>query len=92
MANQKKPFHEVLSKKPLIATLVGAGVNFTSAKAAEVRTILDVLLASKMPAAAAHQIASDHLGLPSFLTEVGEGYLSRFAEEVLANLKGCEDD
>jgi len=91
MASQKKPFHEILAKKLEVSrsTMLRC---FSSAEAAGVRTILEVLLEGKMPSAAAHQIAFDQTGLPTLLTAAGEERLSRFAGEVLRDLKEREDE
>ena len=90
MSDQKRPFHEVLSQK-LIIVPVGITSDLASAKAAEVMTILDTLYKGKMPAAAAHEIAEFHAGLPTLLADSGQKYLAEFAEEVLDDLKGRED-
>ena len=87
----KRPLHEVLSFKLMIAP-VGIMSDFASAKAADVMTLLDVLHHGKMPTNAAHQIAKDHAGLPELLRSAGQTRLASFAEEVLNDLRGREDE
>ena len=89
--DQKLPLHEVLSRK-LITAPVGITSNLASAKAAEVMTILDALLQGKMKAADARKIAEDHAGLPSLLISAGQADLAAFAEEVILDLHGREDE
>ena len=92
MADQKKPFHEVLSTRLDIATY-RISRNFGHAREAEeMEIILNILLASKMPASVAHQIAEYFTKLPSFLAKSGWDDLSQFAAKVLADLKGREDE
>ena len=92
MANQKKPFHEVLSTRLDIATY-RISRNFGHAREAEeVEIILNILLASKMLAGAAHQFAEYFANLPGLLTKAGEPDLAKFAERVLADLRGREDE
>ena len=91
MSDQKRPFHEVLSFK-LITAPVGITSDLASAKAAEVMTILDTLQKGKMKAEHAHQIATDHAGLPELLKSAGQTHLAAFAEEVLNDLRGREDE
>ena len=91
MANQKKPFHEVLSTQ-IHEVSLGMSSDHASLKAGQMEAVLIVLLKGKMPASAAHQIAEDHTGLPVFLVKAGHVGLSVFAEEVLADLKGREDE
>ena len=89
MIDQKKPFHEVLSTRLDIATV---GVSGGSWSVREVKLILDVLLASRMPAWAAHQIARYFANLPSLLARAGVPDLAKFAEEVLNDLKKRDDE
>ena len=89
MADMKKPFHEVLSTELDIAVLEVLR-NLGTEK--EVKFILEVLFAGKMPASAAHQIAEYYAGLPSLLSKAGWNNLSKFAEEVLADLRNREDE
>jgi len=89
MSDQKKPFHEVLSTKLDIAAYK-LSRHFKTEK--EVEFILYVLLSGKMPASAAHQIAEYFTNLPGFLAAAGWNDLSQFAAEVLADLKGREDE
>ena len=89
MANQKRPFHEILSTRLDIAALK---VSRHLGAEKEVEIILDVLLASKMPAWAAHQIARYFTNLPGLLFKNGWDNLSKFAEEVLNDLKSREDE
>lgn len=89
MANQKKPFHEVLSTKLDIAVF-RLSRNLRTEK--EVKVILDVLLASKMPASVAHQMAEYFTNLPSLLATAGWDNLSQSAAKVLADLRGREDE
>ena len=89
--SQKRPLHEVLSSK-LVTAPVGIKSDLASAKAAEVMTILDALQRGKMKAADAHKIAEDHAGLPELLKSAGQLHLAEFAEEVLNDLRGREDE
>ena len=91
MSDQKRSLHEVLSSK-LVTAPVGITSDLASAKAAEVMTILDTLLKGKMKAADAHKIAEDHAGLPELLKSAGQPHLAEFAEEVLNDLRGREDE
>lgn len=91
MSDQKRPLHEVLSAR-LVTAPIGITSNLASAKAAEVMTILDALLHGKMKASDAHKIAEDHAGLPEILKSSGQVHLAMFAEEVLADLSGREDE
>ena len=89
MADMKKPFHKVLSTRLDIAALK---VSRHLGAEKEVRIILEVLLASKMPATAACQIAGYFVNLPDLLAKAGEPDLAKFAEEVLNDLKSREDE
>ena len=89
MADLKKPFHEGLSTELDIAVLEVLR-NLGTEK--EVKFILEVLFAGKMPASAAHQIAEYYAGLPSLLSKAGWNNLSKFAEEVLADLRNRDDE
>ena len=91
MSDQKRPLHEVLSSK-LVTAPVGINSDLASAKAAEVMTLLDALQKGKMTAADAHKIAEDHAGLPELLSSAGQTHLAEFAKEVLADLRGREDE
>ena len=87
----KRPFHEVLSTRLDIAVF-GISRSFGHARATEeVGIILNIPLASKMLAGAAHQFAEYFANLPGLLTKAGEPDLAKFAERVLADLKGRED-
>lgn len=86
----KRPFHEVLSTRLDIAAYGASRGNREAAK--EVGSILQILLAGKMPAAAARQIAEYFVNLPSLLTKAGWDDLARSAELVLADLRGREDE
>ena len=89
MADQKKPFHEVLSTRLDIAVF-GISRNLGTEK--EVEIVLEVLHASRMPAAAACQLTEYFVNLPSLLTKAGWNDLSRRAERVLADLRSREDE
>jgi|SRR3989338_6789150 len=89
MADQKKPFHEVLSTRLDIAVF-GISRNLGTEK--EVEIVLEVLHASRMPAAAACQIAKYYTGLPDLLAKAGWNDLSRRAGRVLADLRSREDE
>ncbi len=88
---KKIPFHETIAKMLLTAP-IGITHDLHTAKAAEVMTLLGILEASKMPAAAAHQIAEDFKYLPKILSDVGQIRLTEFATLVLDDLKGREDE
>lgn len=45
-----------------------------------------------MKAEHARQIATDHAGLPELLKSVGQTHLAEFAQEVLDDLCGREDE
>ena len=87
----KELLHHLISQK-LIMAPVGITSDLETAKAGEMMTLLDLLLKGKMKAADAHTIAQLHAGLPGILTEVGQKDLARFAEEVLADLRGRKDE
>ena len=89
MSDMKKPFHEVLSTELDVAVLEVLR-NLGTEK--EVKFILEVLFAGKMPASAAHQIAEYYAGLPGLLAKAGWNDLSRRAERTLADLRGREDE
>jgi len=92
MSDQKKPFHEVLSTR-LDFAVFGVSRNFGHAiEAEEVRIILNILLASKMPASVAHKIAEYFTNLPDLLVKAGEPDLAKLAEGVLTDLKSRKDE
>ncbi len=91
MSDQKRPLHEVLSSKLVVAP-VGINSCLASVQAAEVMIILDTLQKGKMKAADAHKIAEDHAGLPELLKSAGQQDLAEFAEKVLDDLRGREDE
>ncbi|MDO8471189.1 MAG: hypothetical protein Q7S49_01090 [bacterium] len=87
--NQKRPLHEVLSTRLDVAVF---GVSRNLGTEREVEIILEVLLASRMPVWAAHQIAEYYTGLPNLLANAGWEDLAKSAEKVLADLRGREDE
>lgn len=91
MSGEKQPLHQVLSQKLVFAPVSITG-GLASAKVAEVMTILDTLYKGKMKAVDAHKIAELHADLPTLLADFGQRNLARFAEEVLNDLKGREDE
>ena len=91
--NEKKPLHEVVSLKLGMAPYgVSSASALKSAKAAEVKTLLDILREGKMPAAAAHEIYSEHNRLPEILRENGIPEMAGYAREVLNDLMGRKDE
>lgn len=90
--NEKKPLHEVVSLKLGMAPYgVSSASELGSAKAAEVKTLLDVLREGEMPATAAREIYSEHNRLPEILDENGMPEMSDYAQEVLNDLMGRKD-
>ena len=89
----KKPLHEVVSLK-LGGAPYGVTIASTlkSAKAAEVKTLLDILREGEMPAAAAHEIYNEHKRLPEILSENGMPEMSDYAQEVLNDLMDRKDE
>ncbi|OHA91395.1 MAG: hypothetical protein A2758_02970 [Candidatus Zambryskibacteria bacterium RIFCSPHIGHO2_01_FULL_49_18] len=88
MSQEKRPLHEVLSHK-LIFAPIGIAEEM---KRGELMTILDTLRQGKMKAADAHKIAEDHAGLPELLKSAGKIHLAQFAQEVLDDLAGRQDE
>jgi len=86
-----KPFHEVIGLALLTAP-VGITGDLRSAKAAEVAQALGFLMASKMPAAAAHEIAEQNAHLPELLRKVGQESLADLAVCALADLAGRTEE
>lgn len=87
--SERPPLHEVLSNKLIFAPV---GIANNDVKVGEMMTILDTLRQGNMKAADAHKIAEEHGDLPELLRSAGQKNLADFAEEVLENLKGREDE
>jgi hypothetical protein len=82
----KRPFHEVLSDKlKVVATGTVRGIDHHNI--VEMVTILDVLLQSEMPAAAAHKIAEDHNHILVLLSDDEHEDVARLAAETLKDLR-----
>ncbi len=90
MADQKKPFHQAVSDRLLLAP-VGINSEFRATKSAEVAAYLTILQESEMPATAAHEIAQTHAELPELLRSVGQHGLAEMADNTLADLRSRQD-
>jgi len=88
---RKKPFHEVVSFQLLTIPIGITGI-LKAEKQAELALLLSILVRSKMPAAAAHEIAETHHQLPKKLREVGLTFLAGAAETVFKDLEGRQDE
>lgn len=90
MSDQKLPLHQVLFNKINLAT-VGVTKNY-KANPFVIRELLDTLSRGKLKAVDAHKIADDLAGLPKLFKSADQSNLAEFAEEVLNDLRGREDE
>jgi hypothetical protein len=90
MSEEKRPLHEVISSKLVTATM-GVGTEH-QANSPIVYEFLDSLRQGKMKAADAHMLAERHAELPVQLKDAGQVMLAKFAEEVVLDLQGREDE
>lgn len=90
MSDQKRSLHEVLLLKLRMA-MIGI-TRSRPGNPALIADLLDSLFLGKMKATDAHKVAEDLAYLPDRLKSVGLTQIAEFAEEVLSDLRGREEE
>lgn len=94
MVQEKRPFHEVVDRilDTSIDEITSGDEYLRRDRCQHVLVLLNVLKWSKMPATAAHEMATRRGDWPKKLRETRLGYLAESAEATLADLRAREDE